>query len=165
MVRVTYKHEDAEYLSLLSPVAAHSFSAGLVLIAVLALMVHFAHARARRDTWLSADPATIAFALSMTSHSKFPTLLNAGDTDDVLSQKLKHMKFGISRRTWQVVAEDGEEEGYSSYDSKRQSEDRTMLLSGEGIHDSDHSASHGYTPERSSYPPTPRTPQTFVERQ
>lgn len=46
----------------------------------------------------------------MTSHSKFPRLLHAGMDEDDLYNALKGMTFGISRRTWQVIAR-GEETG------------------------------------------------------
>lgn len=92
------------------PIAAHSYCAALLLMATVLAFVHFAHARARRDVHISSDPTTIAGTLSMTSESAFPKLLQAGDTEDDIKRKLRGMTFGISRRTWQVVAE-GEEEG------------------------------------------------------
>ncbi|KAG8945523.1 hypothetical protein FRC04_000726 [Tulasnella sp. 424] len=92
------------------PIAAHSYAAALVLIGLLAAWVHLMHLRARRDVHLSCDPSTMAATLSMTSESGFPRLLKAGDDDAAMARSLKGLTFGISRRTWQVVAE-GEEEG------------------------------------------------------
>ncbi|KAG9009527.1 hypothetical protein FRB90_008331 [Tulasnella sp. 427] len=92
------------------PLAAHSYAAALALIGVLGAWVHLMHLRARRNVYLSCDPATMAGTLSMTSESGFPRMLKAGDNDADMARSLKGLKFGISRRTWQVVAE-GEEEG------------------------------------------------------
>ncbi|KAG8904573.1 hypothetical protein FRB99_001536 [Tulasnella sp. 403] len=92
------------------PIAAHAFAAALVVIAIIALVVHMQHAKARRDVFLSADPGTIGATLSMTSESQFYKTLRAGDDEDAMERKFKGMTFGISRRTWQIVAE-GQEEG------------------------------------------------------
>ncbi|KAG9036372.1 hypothetical protein FS837_001697 [Tulasnella sp. UAMH 9824] len=56
----------------------------------------------------------MAGTLSMTSESGFPRLLKAGESDASMAKTLKGLRFGISRRTWQVVAE-GEEEGTLSF--------------------------------------------------
>ncbi|KIO32619.1 hypothetical protein M407DRAFT_18385 [Tulasnella calospora MUT 4182] len=96
------------------PIAAHSYAAALVLIGLLAAWVHIKHISARRNVWLSCDPSTMAATLSMTSESGFPKLLKAGDDDAAMGRSLKGLRFGISRRTWQVVAE-GEEEGTLSF--------------------------------------------------
>ncbi|KAG9022031.1 hypothetical protein FRB95_000958 [Tulasnella sp. JGI-2019a] len=87
------------------PLAAHLFSGSLVLIAILAGITHIFHVRARRNVFLTCDPSTLAGAVSMTSHSKFPKLLHAGMDEDDLYNALRGMTFGISRRTWQVVSE------------------------------------------------------------
>ncbi|KAG8935171.1 hypothetical protein FRC01_007404 [Tulasnella sp. 417] len=96
------------------PIAAHSFAAALVLIGLIAAWVHTMHMKARRNVYLSCDPSTMAATLSMTSESGFPRLLKAGDEDAAMGRSLKGLRFGISRRTWQVVAE-GEEEGTLSF--------------------------------------------------
>ncbi|KAG9015999.1 hypothetical protein FRB90_003890 [Tulasnella sp. 427] len=92
------------------PAAAHSYSAALILIGLLGVWVHVSHMRARRNVFLSCDPATMAATLSMTSESGFPRVLKAGDTTEDMEKSLKGLRFGISKRTWQIVAE-GEEEG------------------------------------------------------
>ncbi|KAG8903926.1 Rho GTPase [Tulasnella sp. 403] len=92
------------------PIAAHAFAGALLFIAILALLVHAFHMRARRRVYLSCAPSTIAGVLSMTSSSRFPAFLHAGMDEEELEYALRNMNFGISKRTWQVVAEGEEDE-------------------------------------------------------
>ncbi|KAG8930140.1 hypothetical protein FRC02_004579 [Tulasnella sp. 418] len=87
------------------PIAAHSFTAALVLIAILGALIHFSHARARQNVYMSLDPGSIGATLSMSSHSKFISTLNAGDDEGKISRTLRGMRFGISSRTWQIAAQ------------------------------------------------------------
>ncbi|KAG8918131.1 hypothetical protein FRC02_002592 [Tulasnella sp. 418] len=48
----------------------------------------------------------------MSSHSKFAALLDAADSESTIAEKLKGMKFGISKRTWQVAAYGEDEHAY-----------------------------------------------------
>ncbi|KAG8989850.1 hypothetical protein FRB94_013959 [Tulasnella sp. JGI-2019a] len=106
------------------PIAAHAFTGLLVLIASLSAIVHYFHARARKDVYMSADPSTVAGVVTMTSESQWIKILQAGDDDKAIAQKLAGRRFGISRRTWQIVADGEEERAYPGA-----SGDRTSLLS------------------------------------
>ncbi|KAG8938600.1 hypothetical protein FRC03_007077 [Tulasnella sp. 419] len=91
------------------PTAAHSFTAALLLVAILGTCVHISHARARRNVYISLDPGTIGATISMSSHSTFISRLDAGYDEEDISKALNGMKFGISPRTWQISprGEDG----------------------------------------------------------
>jgi len=111
------------------PLDAHLLAAALLAIAALGALVHYSHARARANTYLSCDTSTIAGVLSMTSHSKFPTLLHAGMDEDDLHRALRAMRFHISPRTWQIVAqgEEASEERNLPYEATSGSRSRSSL--------------------------------------
>ncbi|KAG8853833.1 hypothetical protein FRB96_007973 [Tulasnella sp. 330] len=109
------------------PVGAFSFQAHLIAIAVLAIFVHINHRKARKDVYISTDTALIAAAITMTSESSWTKVLSAGDDEAAVARKLKGKRFGISKRTWQIVAEDDEEGGGRGYVGAH--EDRASLLS------------------------------------
>jgi len=96
------------------PLDAHVFAGCLLFIAIFASVTHWFHVRARRNVFVSCDASTIAGALSMTSMSKFPTLLHAGMDEDDLHNALKGLRFSISPTTWQIVAREEDEEGFQA---------------------------------------------------
>lgn len=87
------------------------FQAHLIAIAVLAALVHWYHRKARKGVYLSTDPGIIAAAVSMTSDAAWTKMLRPGDDEKAIARKLHGKRFGISRRTWQIVAQDDEEGG------------------------------------------------------
>lgn len=96
------------------------------------------HHRARKDVHLSCDPQVMGATLSMTSDSNWYKVLQAGDTEADIKKKLNGMKFGISRRTWQVVEESEEARalnipgvgsGSGLYGTQGGAESRASLLS------------------------------------
>ena len=111
----SFRYTQSYHCFTCSPIAARAYAAALLLISLLAIGVHVAHARARRDVCVSVDPTTMAATLSMTSESSFPKLLHAGDTEEDMEKTLRGMRFGISRRTWQVVVEGGDSEEMTDF--------------------------------------------------
>jgi hypothetical protein len=55
--------------------------------------------------FLAGSPGSIASAVSLTSSARFGALLNAGDNPAHLGAKLKGMKFGVDKDSWQIIVE------------------------------------------------------------
>ncbi|KAG8985312.1 hypothetical protein FRB90_004785 [Tulasnella sp. 427] len=94
------------------PLAAHAFSAALVLIAILATINHVTHWRERNQTLLACEPTTIAGIISTASSSRFAASLQGGMNDEEITTALRGRSFGISRRTWQIEAAGDEEDDH-----------------------------------------------------
>lgn len=88
--------------------ATHAFAAIFILIALASLALHIRHTRERKWLFLAGPVGSIASAVSLTSSARFAGLLNAGDTEKSLKEKLEGMYFGIDKDTWQIVVEKDE---------------------------------------------------------
>jgi hypothetical protein len=89
----------------MNAVATHVFSATFLFIAFASLALQIRHAYQRKRLFLAGPVGSIASAVSLTSSARFAGLLNAGDTERVLKEKLEGMYFGIDKETWQIVVE------------------------------------------------------------
>lgn len=92
----------------MNSLATHAFAAVFILIGVASLVLHIRHTRERQWLFLAGPVGSIASAVSLTSSARFAGLLNAGDTEETLNQKLEGMYFGIDKDTWQIVVEKDE---------------------------------------------------------
>jgi hypothetical protein len=89
----------------MNTVATHIFAATFLFIALASLALHIHHAYERKRLFLAGPVGSIASAVSLTSSARFAGLLNAGDTEKALKEKLEGMYFGIDKETWQIVVE------------------------------------------------------------
>lgn len=89
----------------MNSVATHAFAATFLLIAFASLALHIRHAYERQRLFLAGPVGSIASAVSLTSSARFAGLLNAGDTEKALKEKLEGMYFGIDKDTGQIVVE------------------------------------------------------------
>jgi hypothetical protein len=89
----------------MNPIATHAFAATFLFIAFASLALHIRHAYERKRLFLAGPVGSIASAVSLTSSARFAGLLNAGDTEKALKEKLDGMYFGIDKETWQIIVE------------------------------------------------------------
>ncbi|GJE93537.1 DUF3433 domain-containing protein [Phanerochaete sordida] len=110
-VSTSSENEMGQYTSLVErlvvdTLAAHGLSALLLLIGMLGIWIHLAHARMRRALHLAAPPGTLAAAVALTSHSGFGALLFPYDDARTIAGKLARLRFSLDARTGAVVADE-----------------------------------------------------------
>lgn len=89
-----------------SPLAGHGLAFLLFIIGFIGTFLHIINRRQRRHLFMASPPGSIAGIVSMTSHSGFGQLLVPYDSELMIEEKLKGLKFRLDDRTGAIVAED-----------------------------------------------------------
>jgi hypothetical protein len=88
----------------LDPYITHTFAAVFLFTAFIATVFGLVHARKRRNLYLAGPIGTIASTISLTNRSRFGQQLTPLDTEEDMANKLKGLKFGFNKQTWQIEA-------------------------------------------------------------
>lgn len=89
----------------LDPLACHSLTIILCLIAFLVVYANWSHHATRSRIYLACPPGTIASAITLTSNSRWTAMIGPADDAAGVTKKLRNLRFRLDPITHHIIVE------------------------------------------------------------